>query len=94
MFVFCRTSLHIASYHGHQDIVTAFLNHADIDVAIKDTYGWTALNVACFFQHENVIELLQNYIKGNVESSVLSPRQQGMLLKDNQKHTGLSKNVT
>ena len=52
-----RTSLILASRHGHTEIVTMLLaNGADVNA--KNNDGWTALIVASFYGHTEIVTML------------------------------------
>ena len=55
----CQTIVMSASSKGYQDIVELCLNH-NCDLNITDRFGWTALTLACVFDHVNIVELLLN----------------------------------
>ena len=54
-----RTIVMSASSKGYQDTVELCLNH-NCDLDIIDKFGWTALTLACVFDHVNTVELLLN----------------------------------
>lgn len=61
------TPLHVASSHGHMDIVLLLLQNANAAVNIRDKEGWTPLHCAAAEGHIDMIRLLGR-CQGNLES--------------------------
>ncbi|EPE24221.1 Ankyrin repeat-containing protein [Glarea lozoyensis ATCC 20868] len=53
-----RPPLMVAIKAGCEDIALALLSHPDIDVNIKDKYGYTALSLASFEKQKRVVDTL------------------------------------
>ena len=50
-----RTPLYLASRHGYGDLVNELIN-AGADLDAKSSDGWTALHVALFYEHYNIVK--------------------------------------
>lgn len=53
-----RTSLHVAAEKGHIDMVRLMISHPSLQINLQDMYGWTALHLATFHHHRDIVLLL------------------------------------
>ena len=52
-----RTALHLASLHGHLDVVEYLLKH-QVELGVQDMLGLTALNYAEKGKHNSIVDVL------------------------------------
>ena len=65
------TRLHHACNSGHVSIVRAFIEHrkeANIDLNVKDNYGWTPLDFALHKRHLPIIAMFKNLNETQITS--------------------------
>jgi len=53
-----RTALHVACEKGCDPIVSILVAHPDIDVSLKDSFGWTPFSLACFSGNASCVRVL------------------------------------
>ena len=60
-----QTALNIASYFGHVNVVAMLLQHADVDVVLKDCYGFDPMESAVDNGKNEVVNILKRYRENN-----------------------------
>jgi Fem-1 family protein b len=62
--------IHYDARHGHKASLEAYLKHKPECINKLYQYGeskWTVLLAACFYQHEEIVEMLVNQFKADIE---------------------------
>ena len=70
-----QTALNIASYFGHANVVAMLLQHADIDVVLKDCYGFDPMESAVDNGKNEVVNILKRYHEENPTEEDLAQRR-------------------
>ncbi|XP_064597078.1 glutaminase liver isoform, mitochondrial-like [Liolophura sinensis] len=57
-----RTALHLSAAEGHLPVVNFLINRCKVSPFVKDRWGFTPIDDAKRFDHEEVVQTLQDYI--------------------------------